>query len=111
MSQVYNISYSDYEDSWNWTFMGPDLTKAEWEMLWDEVRLKAIKSMGEKFDVVYEDGMLLEDIVELLKNEKGFKEIEAQHIKSFDFAGAHGKAGLTNDIPEKWIPEAYKRFV
>lgn len=110
MSQLYDISYSDYEDGQRWVLEGPDLTNDEWEILWEDIRLKAIQIVGNKMDVIYEE-MLLEHMVDLLTSQKGFKHIDATHHAHFNFAGSKGKDGLLKDVPEKWIPEFFKRFV
>ncbi len=104
MSQLYDISYSDYDSQERWVLEGPELTESEWEALWEKTRLKAIQSVGEQFTIVYED-MLLGAIIDLLVLDEGFKHIEAPHQKSFNLAEYKNRTGLLNDVPKKWIPK------
>lgn len=104
MRQLYDISYDDYEAAERWVLEGPELTDKEWEVLWEEVRLKAIKLVGNEFTIVYED-MLLNSIIDLLVDEKGFKHIDASHRKHFNLAGYKNKTGLLNDVHKEWMPK------
>lgn len=103
MSQLYDISYSDYESQERWVLEGPELTNEQWEALWEEIRLIAIEKIIAQFSVVYED-MILQRIVEILLSEKGFKALEAAHNKHFNIAGFKNKTGLLNGVKEEYLP-------
>lgn len=103
MTQLYDISYDDWEDSHRWVLKGPKMTDEEWETLWEETRKQAIEEVGAQYTVVFEN-LLLGTIVDLLAN-KGFERIHAEHNKHFTLSGGASEAELLRDVPPKWLPK------
>jgi hypothetical protein len=105
MSQLYDISYSDYEDGERWVLEGPDMDHLEFEQLWASISTKAAKKARKKYRTVWEYGFLLE-MISLLKKEHGFNDIIPSHSKKFNFSGKDGHKELF-----KYVPEEYQKDI